>query len=296
MTVIGTVTRSGVNTIAAPETGATNVGSFVARTAAGLHLGFFPTAEAAKSSINAATGTALRWSQENLRTGVEHYVGRDANLSPLDIWGSDLLIWAEADAGARVVDPTLQSVDLLGDRSGNGTNWLQSDTTVQGTLVQSGINGLPSLQLTQASLQRMTAALDLPPPFTVFIVANYTGIARTVSNLIGNDETDPWMISVDGTGAWEYLNSRGATITGGVATATAQLLTVRQDTSWGEFRIDRASVGGNGNNPDEGDTVLLSDSVKPFGGLCSAIIITQATDLVRASQTEDALQRKYNTP
>ena len=54
-----------------------NVGVFVARTAAGVSVGTFPSASEAQKAIEGTSGNLLTWTQQDLPGGIEFYVGTD---------------------------------------------------------------------------------------------------------------------------------------------------------------------------------------------------------------------------
>jgi len=299
MTIIGSVTRSAVSTIANPQSGSSNAGAFVAR-AGTIKLGFFPTLSEAKRSVNGVGAGLLRWTQENMRSGVEHWVARDTRLDLLDIAGANLKQWCDIDANARVLDVSTNKVDLLGDRSDNRRNYTQSDPDLQGLYVANAANGYAGLLLDG---HRMTSELPLEPPFTVILAVNFiSSFVDTGSTILSSDGDNNWRIGVSAAGIWEYENSVGTTISGGAADTTIDLLTVRQGTTWGEFRVNRAIVGGNGNYTSSGTTVSLGAGTSTpsislsWKGLLASLSIFDTISLSVVEQAERVVRERYNTP
>ncbi|MBW2673156.1 MAG: hypothetical protein JRD89_07040 [Deltaproteobacteria bacterium] len=302
MTILGSVTRSAVSTIANPQSGTTNAGAFVAR-AGRTRLGFFPTLSDAKRAVNAVGGGLLRWSQENMVTGVEHWVARDTSLDLLDIAGEDLAQWCDIDANARVLDVSTNKVDLLGDRSGQLRGYTQSTPARQGLYVAGAANGYGGLLLTQASDQHMTSEVPLSPPFTIIVVANFiSALLDAGTNLLSSDGANNWRLGVSTAGVWEYENSVGTILSGGTADTTLALLTVRQDTTGGEFRVNRAIVGGNADTPDDATTLSLGGAAATpsvgvsWGGLLAVVSLFDTTNITVVEQAERFVHERYNTP
>jgi len=302
MTIIGSVTRSAVGNIASPQFGPSNAGAFVAR-AGTTKLGFFTSLSDAKQAVNAVGAGPLRWAQENMRSGVEHWVARDTRLDLLDISGGDLEQWCDIDANARVLDVSTNKVDLLGDRSSNRRNYTQSTIAQQGLLVADVSNGYSGLQLTAASDQSMTSEVPLQPPFTLILavsrIASLFDIGTTI--LSSNGESN-WRVGANAAGAWEYENSVGDTISGGSADTTLSLITVIQDTTGCQFRVNRAVVGSNENSPSAATVLSLGAATATpsvsvsWGGILASLTLIGTTTISVVEQAERAVQERYNTP
>lgn len=76
--VIGTVTRATAITglVNSPGDSQSNRCAFVARNAQGKAIGSFRSAGEAQQSVATGYGQLLKWTREDLRGGIEHYVGR----------------------------------------------------------------------------------------------------------------------------------------------------------------------------------------------------------------------------
>lgn len=75
--VIGTVTRATGDTIAqSPQSQQGNRCAFTARNATGVQIGSYRSAGEAQQAVNQQVGQVLRWTREDLRGNIEHYVGR----------------------------------------------------------------------------------------------------------------------------------------------------------------------------------------------------------------------------
>ena len=300
MTIVGTVTRTAVSNIAEAQQGNANAGAFVARNGP-TNLGFFPSVAAAKAAVNGRGGRPLRWERSDLRGGIEHYVAHDSQPGPLEFLGDDLALWTEVEDNARVLNAATGRVDLLGDKSGNSYSFTQTDPDLQGLLVASAINERSAIRLLVDRGDQMTSEVPLEPPFSFIVVANYIGGAA-ISNLMLSDGASPWRVGVDARGQWEYSNSLGTSISGGTANATPAMLTVRQDTAWGELRINRASVGGNGNNPSAATQVslgLAGATPVPAGawtGLFATLLFMYTTNNNLVEEAERWVRKRYNTP
>lgn len=59
------------------QTAQGNVGTFVARTAVGLTVGFFRSAREAQAAIEQTSGNLLNWTQSNLPGQIEFWIGAD---------------------------------------------------------------------------------------------------------------------------------------------------------------------------------------------------------------------------
>jgi hypothetical protein len=77
-TVIGTVTRATGDTgaVNSPGDQQSNRAAFIARNAQGLAIGSFKSAGQAQQAVNLQVGLVLRWTREDLRGHIEHWVGR----------------------------------------------------------------------------------------------------------------------------------------------------------------------------------------------------------------------------
>lgn len=76
-TVIGTVTRATGDTIAqSPQSSQGNRCAFTARNSQGVQIGAYRSVGDAQQAVNQAVGQVLRWTREDLRGNIEHYVGR----------------------------------------------------------------------------------------------------------------------------------------------------------------------------------------------------------------------------
>ncbi len=80
MALVGTVTRTMGDTIAnSTQTGPSNKAAFVARNAAGVTIGFFPSPATAQAAVAAGRGILLRWTRQDLRGDIEQYIGDDGS-------------------------------------------------------------------------------------------------------------------------------------------------------------------------------------------------------------------------
>ena len=300
MTIIGSVTRTAVGNIASPQQGNANAGAFTARSGA-INLGFFSSVGDAKQAVNGRIGGPLRWSREDMRGGIEHYVARDIPLDPLEMLGDNLLIWSEVDSNARVINGTTMKVDLIGDQSGNGYVFEQNEPELQGTLVTNAVNSYSALELSQPDAHRMAVTLRLSPPFSIIVVGNYLGTGGAVSNLLLSDGASPWRVGVNAVGQWEYDNGGRTTISAGRADATPAMLTVRQDTTWGELRVNRVSVGTNDLTPSDATQISLGRatpdlSAGPWGGRFAALLCLDTTTISLVENAERYTRKRFGTP
>lgn len=76
-TVVGTVTRATGDTFApSTQTAQDNRCAFTARNSQGTAIGFYRSAGDAQQAVASSYGQVLRWTREDLRGNIEHYVGR----------------------------------------------------------------------------------------------------------------------------------------------------------------------------------------------------------------------------
>lgn len=78
--VIGTVIRATGDTSATNSPGDSqgNRTLFIARNASGKIIGHYRSAGQAQQAVNQQVGQVLRWSRQDLRGSIEHYVGQTA--------------------------------------------------------------------------------------------------------------------------------------------------------------------------------------------------------------------------
>lgn len=175
--LIGTITRKVGNTIVeAQQTAQGNVGCFVARSANGVKISDFRNFNDARRAVEQTFGRQLRWTREDLRGSIEHWVARGALLDPLDIYGPDnLLEWNEMDVGVQL-EPGTSEISLVGDQARHLANLTQPTPALSPTLA-TGPGGLPTADFETAVGEYLSAPAVIDPvqDLSISVLATWGG-------------------------------------------------------------------------------------------------------------------------
>lgn len=283
--------------------------AFIARRS-GVSAGTFASVGEARTAIDKAFGHRLHWVRNDLPSNVQHWEATDPKvICPTDIWGDDLITWNELTVlpqptfttlpvigGARY-DAETKLVQLFGDRSGQGNGWFQATSSKQPVAV--GLDGSPSLQFDPAGdfMGGESAAPLAGQRFYITVYANYTGPVaadRNVIKILGS--ANIFTFGADSAaGTWKAAVN-GSSVAGGVANASAKVVSVRQSDTQLGLRVEGAVVDTAATpTPASADQAAsLSSEDAPWGGSIWMVVIAKGTGEpdARQAQTERyALQR-----
>lgn len=275
MAVVGFVTRSGGSNFFSQ--GRNNVGGtggvrYVARQVNGTSLGNYQTAGQALRSFQRLFGPSRIYNmrRRDLPSNVEHYEVICDPPDPPEVWPNHLALWVEPSVTNNIIQTADGSFSFASFSPGRVR--LEQTVAARRPLGSAGGIIFPNLDPTGLSAPRLrvnSESLDeVAPPFTLIVTGvRLAAAAPAVRYLVAIESGSPFYLGDNGAGNWRLQS--GASFIDGPAISTAgsfDYVTVVQDESQAELRVNGVSFGVVADAPDPGPFFLSNPTNNPWIG------------------------------